>query len=340
MFLIIIPTKVHTQDIKKLHAAGQYSRLLAYGDKIDSLRGEEALLVADVYFRHKNPAKAEDILYKVIKRGYTTEEAYWQMAQVLLAQEKWVDALEYTEKALKYNIRNYKYLKTRAGILLQLGKNREAEAEYKMLIKLRPTDESLYWLTYQAIAEQEDYRRGKSFLLQHLSKFKTPGFQNSAYDALVRTYLYTLKMPDSAYYFIKKWQSATGISNENLSAEILVLNRKGKHTQAMELIDRHRSQLKVTQIGVLFDEIDGGNDFSLRIYYQPSKMEYTVYVMDSEKQYFQARIYWKPLAERGSKVTVQLPRRSEERTYAIEPANYQSVKAKLIQIARAINNLE
>ncbi|WP_448520775.1 tetratricopeptide repeat protein [Schleiferia thermophila] len=333
-------TKVRAQDISRLHAAGQYSRLLAYGNKIDSLRGEEALLVADAYFRHKNPGKAEDILYKVIKRGYTTEEAYWQMAQVLLAQEKWVEALEYTEKALKYDLRNYTYLKTRAGILLQLGKNREAEAEYRMLIKLRPGDESLYWLAYQAMAEQEDYRRGKAFLLQHLSKFKTPGFQNNAYDALIRTYLYTLKMPDSAYYFIKKWQNATGISNENLSAEILVLTRKGNFTQAMGLIDAHKSQIKMTNLGVLFDEIDGGSDFALQVYYHPGKKEYTAFVMDSEKQYFQGKIHWKTTPDRGSKVRIELPRQLEERTYAINPANYHEVRAKFLHIARAINNLE
>ncbi|MCX8149199.1 tetratricopeptide repeat protein [Thermaurantimonas aggregans] len=338
--LIGLSTKVQAQIITQLHQAGKYDQVLLFGNKVDSLRGDEALLVADAFFRKKNPQKAEEILTKIIKRGYTTEEAYWQLTQVLLAQEKWVLALENIEKALKFNTSNFVYLKIRAGILLQLGKNREAEAEYRKLLRLRPNDESLYWLTYQAIAEQEDYRRGKSFLISNIAKFKTAEYQNRVYDALVRTYHYTLGKPDSALYYTKKWQNSTGKNNQNVSLELLLLNALEKFDESIQFANTHKKYFKETADGILWDEIRGQKEYAIQVYYHPSRKYYTMYLMDAEQQYIQGKMFWKKLSETQSEVKIETARRTDTKTFSIPITDYAALKKQSTRIARALNNLE
>lgn len=339
-FLQGLYAKVQAQSIAQLHKAGKYESLLAYENKIDSLRGDEALLVADAFFRKRNPQKAEKILTTIIARGYTTEEAYWQLTQVLLAQEKWIPALDHIEKALKYNTKNIKYLKVRAGILLQLGKNREAEIEYKKLLRLQPHDESLYWLTYQAIAEQEDYRRGKSFLIANLSKFTSSDFKNRVYDALARTYHYTLGKPDSALYWTKKWQAEVGLNNQNVPMELLLLNAQGNSGEAFRLLTTRKAYLRQTDIGILWDEVRGEKEFSLQVYYHPSNNSYTVYLMDAGQQHIQGKIFWKKVSDNQSEATVSLPRQTIRKTYPIPISDYARIKIQSIRMAKSINNLE
>ncbi|MFN4298909.1 MAG: tetratricopeptide repeat protein [Thermaurantimonas sp.] len=340
IWLSAVHTKVHAQKVTRMHAEGRYSELLVYGSKIDSLRGDEALLVADAFFRNKNPGKAEEILRKVIGRGYTTEEAYWQLTQVLLAQEKWLPALDNIEKALKFNTSNFTYLKVRAGILLQLGKNREAEAEYRKLLRLRPHDESLHWLTYQSIVEQEDYRRGKNFLLSNLSKFKTSEFKNKVYDALVRFYQYTVQNPDSALYWVKKWQAETGKNTLNVPMELIILNTLGRHDEAIKLYVDNKRLFSPGTDGVLFDEISGHSEFALQVYHHVEKSTYTMYIMDAERKYIQGKIIWKKIDDGRSEAIVSLPRQSIRKIYSIPISNYQKIKQQSINIAKSVNNLE
>lgn len=332
-------TNVIGQEITRLHTAGQYDRLLSFATKIDSIRGDEAMLIADAYFRKRQPERAEQILTKVIGRGYTTEEAHWQLAQVLLAQQKWLSALEHTEKALAFDKRNFTYLKTRAGILLQLGKYHDAEKEYLNLIRIKPGDESQYWLAYQSIAEQEDYRRGKNFLITHLQKFKTPEFQNRVYDALVRTYYYTLRNSDSALYMLDRWKAAVGNNSQNIPQELLILNNQGKYSNAIALYSRHKALFKKSRDGILFDEIPG-REYALRVFFHPEKMTYTAYIMDAEMNYFQGKILWKKVGDNQSEATVELLKRSVQKIYPIPLEDYSKVRLQTIRIAKSVNNIE
>ncbi|MFN3951501.1 MAG: tetratricopeptide repeat protein [Thermaurantimonas sp.] len=340
MFSVTFCTKVIGQEISRLHAAGQYERVMVYGGKVDSLRGDEAMLVADAYFRKRNPERAEEILTTIIRRGYTTEEAHWQLAQVLMAREKWLPALEQTEKALQFDRKNFIYLKTRAGLLLQLGRYREAEAEYKNLIRIRPGDESLYWLTYQSIAEQEDYRRGKNYLLTHVQKFKTPQYQNKAFDALARTYHYTLKKPDSALYIIQRWKTTVGKNTQNVQLELLVLTYVGKFQEALNVYNSNKNLFSKSKDGILFDEISGHREFSLQVFYDPDKSSYTVYLMDSEMQYFQGKIEWNKNEGNKTVATIALRNQTSRKHFPFSIDDYQNIRTQSIQIAKSVNNLE
>jgi pentatricopeptide repeat protein len=94
----------------------------------------------------KSPKKAEALARKLIKKSPDNGYNYWALAGALSAQERYGEAVEAAEQAVRLNPDGLFYPRL-ADCLAKAGDLKKAEQTYRQMLDLHP-DRPLYWFWY------------------------------------------------------------------------------------------------------------------------------------------------------------------------------------------------
>jgi len=290
---------VQAQRIKAWHEKSEWDKITAFQFKTDSLTAEEALWVADALFRNRQVDEAERVLIRIQKqKNYKTHQLYWQLTQIYMVQGKWIVALESIENALKTQPNNRVYLDTRAGILFKLERYALAQTEYQRLFKSKSTDFKSFMMTYQCMAQQENYRAAYQFLQNNKRLFSTNKQKTQIAEELIKTQLYHYKNIDSAYAQVQWAEKNNLVSEKILIYNMIIYNQLGNEAQAnknFKTYQNHWNEKKLSSNAqnkntVLFDEfINSGIGFQVfRRINESHKM--SIFLQDIKGMYIVGKI--------------------------------------------------
>ncbi len=323
---------LQAQRIKAWHEKSEWDKITAFQYKTDSLTAEEALWVADALLRKRQVDEAECVLIRIQKqKNYKTHQLYWQLTQIYMVQEKWIEALESIENALKTQPNNKVYLNTRAGILFQLKRYALAQTEYQRLFKIKPSDFMSFMMTYQCMAQQENYRAAYQFLQKNKGQFSTNKQKTQIAEELIKTQLYHYKNIDSAYAQVQWAEKNNLVSEQILIYNMIIYNQLGIEAQANKNFKTYQNHWKEKKLSsnaqkkntVLFDEfINSGLGFQVfKSINEPNKM--TLFLQDIKGMYIVGKI----------EITVE-----DSKVHLIGKSNYDSLEKSNVNLNNYYKN--